>query len=108
MIVGIGALLTGKTAEIITIACFGAITLYIFGLISFFILRKNEPNLPRPFVAQLYPWVQIFALVVAIVSFISMMIFNLTLGLIYLSVMLVAYLWYKFFIGDAEKKAVAG
>jgi ethanolamine permease len=108
MIVGIGALLTGKTAEIITIACFGAITLYIFGLITFFILRKNEPNLPRPFVAQLYPWVQIFALVVAIVSFISMMIFNLTLGLIYLGVMLVAYLWYKFFIGDAEKKAVAG
>jgi hypothetical protein len=52
--------------------------------------------------------VQIFALVVAIVSFISMMIFNLTLGLIYLGVMLVAYLWYKFFIGDAEKKAVAG
>ncbi len=108
MILGIGALLTGKTAEIITIACFGAITLYIFGLITFFILRKNEPNLPRPFVAQLYPWVQIFALVVAIVSFISMMIFNLTLGLIYLGVMLVAYLWYKFFIGDAEKKAVAG
>ncbi len=108
MILGIGALLTGKTAEIITIACFGAITLYIFGLITFFILRKNEPNLPRPFVAQLYPWVQIFALVVAIVSFISMMIFNLTLGLIYLGVILVAYLWYKFFIGDAEKKAVAG
>lgn len=108
MTVGIGALLTGKTGDIITIACFGAITLYIFGLITFFILRKNEPNLPRPFVAQLYPWVQIFALVVAIVSFISMMIFNLTLGLIYLGVMLVAYLWYKFFIGDAEKKAVAG
>ena len=108
MIVGIGALLTGKTGEIITIACFGAITLYIFGLVTFFILRKNEPNLPRPFVAQLYPWVQIFALVVAIVSFISMMIFNLKLGLIYLGVIFVAYLWYKFFIGDAEKKAVAG
>jgi ethanolamine permease len=108
MIVGIGALLTGKTGEIITIACFGAITLYIFGLVTFFILRKKEPNLPRPFVAQLYPWVQIFALVVAIVSFISMMIFNLTLGLIYLGVLLGAYLWYKFFIGDAEKQAVAG
>lgn len=108
MIVGIGALLTGKTAEIITIACFGAITLYIFGLITFFVLRKNEPNLPRPFVAHFYPWVQIFALIVAIVSFISMMIFNLTLGLIYLGVMLVAYVWYKFFIGDAEKKAVGG
>lgn len=108
MIVGIGALLTGKTGEIITIACFGAITLYIFGLVTFFILRKKEPSLPRPFVAQLYPWVQIFALVVAIVSFISMMIFNLTLGLIYLGVMLGAYLWYKFFIGDAEKQAVSG
>ena len=108
MIVGIGALLTGKTGEIITIACFGAITIYIFGLVTFFILRKKEPSLPRPFVAQFYPWVQIFALVVAIVSFISMMIFNLTLGLIYLSVMLGAYLWYKFFIGDKEKQAVAG
>ena len=30
MLIGIVALLTGKTAEIITIACFGALTLYVF------------------------------------------------------------------------------
>lgn len=106
MFVGIGALLTGKTGEIITIACFGAISLYILSLITFFVLRKNEPNLNRPFKAHFYPYAQAFALVVAIVSFISMMIFNLQLGLIYLGILAASYVWYKFYVTDEERKKV--
>ena len=36
MVVGIVALFTGKTGEIITLAVFGALTLYIISLIAFF------------------------------------------------------------------------
>ena len=51
MAIGITALLTGKTSEIITISIFSALTLYIVSMISFLRLRKNEPQLVRPFKA---------------------------------------------------------
>lgn len=106
MLIGIAALLTGKTAEIITIACFGAITLYIFSLITFFKLRTHAPHMERPFKAGLYPYAQIFALVVAIVSFISMMIFNLKLGLIYIGLLLMSYVWFRFYVTSEQKAKV--
>ena len=104
MLVGITALLTGKTGEIITIACFGALTLYIFSLITFFRLRKDRPNMERPFKAHFYPYAQVFALMVAMVSFISMMYFNLHLGLIYLGLLALSYIWYRYYV-TAEDKA---
>ncbi len=42
MIIGIIALLTGKTSEIITISVFGALTLYILSMISMLLLRKKN------------------------------------------------------------------
>ncbi len=98
MIVGIVALLTGKTAEIITIACFGAIVLYILSLITFFKLRKDEPQLHRPFKAQFYPYAQAFALVIALISLVSMLIFNLMLGGIFITLLILAFAWFKFFV----------
>jgi ethanolamine permease len=106
MMVGIGALLTGRTNEIITIACFGALSLYILSLITFFKLRKSHPEMPRPFRAPFYPYSQGFALLIAIVSFVAMMIFNFNLGLIYLSLMTVSFLWFKFFISNENKDLV--
>ncbi|NDF14883.1 hypothetical protein EB061_06125 [bacterium] len=81
--IGILALLTGKTAEIITIACFGAITLYILSLLSFFQLRRTEPELPRPFRAPFFPHAQRLALAIAIVSLASMLVLNPALGAIF-------------------------
>lgn len=48
MLIGIIALLTGKTSEIITISVFGALTLYIFSMIALLKLRRKEPGLERP------------------------------------------------------------
>ena len=106
MLVGILALSTGKTSEIITIACFGAITLYIFSLITFFKLRKSNPEMNRPFKASFYPYAQAFALVVAVVSFISMMIFNFILGAIYLGLLALSYAWFRFYVTNEEKQKV--
>ena len=84
---GIVALLTGKTADIITIAVFGALTLYIISMISLLRLRKTEPELLRPFKVPMYPAFPIVALVIAFVSMIAMTIFNFQLALIYLLIL---------------------
>jgi len=97
MVMGILALLSGKTGEIIVISVFGALTLYIISMISIIILRKKEPQLERPFRVPFYPTFPVISLFIATVSIIAMFIFNLMLGLIYFSILLIAFLLYKIF-----------
>src|SRR5664279_4868544 len=87
LVIGIVALLTGKTAEIITISVFGALTLYIISMVSLLQLRKNEPGMIRPFKVPWYPVFPVIALIIAIVSFIAMTSFNLKLAIIYILIM---------------------
>ena len=91
LVIGIIALLTGKTAEIITISVFGALTLYIISMISQLQLRKKEPHLERPFKVPIYPLFPITALIIAIISFVAMTIFNLELAIIYFAIMGICY-----------------
>jgi len=97
MVIGILALLSGKTSEIIIVSVFGALTLYIISMISIVILRKQEPDLPRPFRAPFYPAFPIISLIIATVSIIAMFIFNFKLGLIYFSILIVTFLLYRIF-----------
>jgi ethanolamine permease len=103
MLIGIVALMTGKTGEIITIACFGALGLYILSLISFLKLRKSHPEMVRPFKAGLYPYAQILALLIAIVSLIAMTYFNMVLSLIYFALLALGFAWYKFYVTEEDK-----
>lgn len=95
-VIGIIALMTGKTGEIITIACFGALTLYIISMIAFFALRKKEPELERPFKVPLYPIFPALALIIATVALVAMTWYNLTLAGIYFLILGIAYLWFYF------------
>ncbi len=95
MCIGILALLTGKTSEIITIACFGALNLYIISMISVIVLRRKEPELERPFKVPFYPLSPIIALIIAIVAFIATTIYNPILALIYFGIVGVSYLWFR-------------
>jgi ethanolamine permease len=97
MIIGIVALLTGKTAEIITLSVFGALTLYIISMIALLRLRKKEPDLVRPFKVPCYPFFPLTALIIAVVSFIAMTIFNPTLAAIYFLLMVLCYLGFRLF-----------
>ncbi len=97
MVIGILALLSGKTSEIIIVSVFGALTLYIISMISIVILRKQEPDLPRPFRAPFYPAFPIISLIIATVSIIAMFIFNFKLGLIYFSILIITFLLYRIF-----------
>ncbi|MFK7969508.1 MAG: ethanolamine permease [Bacteroidia bacterium] len=93
--IGIVALFTGKTAEIITIACFGALTLYIVSMVTILVLRKKEPDLERPFKVPFYPAAPIVALVIASVAFVAMSVYNPTLLAVYLGILVVSYGWFK-------------
>lgn len=103
MLIGIGILLTGKTAAIITISVFGALTLYIFSMIALLRLRKTEPGLERPFRVPLYPVLPLVALVIGVISLIAMTVFNPWLALIYFLFMAACFALFKVF----RKKAAA-
>lgn len=97
MVIGILALLSGKTSEIIIVSVFGALTLYIISMISIMILRKREPELHRPFRIRFYPLFPVVALSIASVSIVAMFIFNPKLGLIYFSILAITFLLYTTF-----------
>lgn len=103
MFIGIAALLTGKTAEIITISVFGAITLYIISMIALIALRLKEPELSRPFKVPFYPLFPIIALTIALGSLVAMLIYNHLLGGIYLFLLLISFGIFKFFRSGSLK-----
>jgi len=96
MCIGIVALLTGRTGEIITISCFGALTLYILAAVALVALRRKEPELERPFKVPLYPCFPIISLVIAVVALVAMITLNINLSLIYFSILAVSYIWFKY------------
>jgi ethanolamine permease len=105
MLVGIASLLTGKTGEIIVISVFGALTLYVISMFSLFKLRKTHPEMERPFRVPLYPYSPAVALVIAVISLLSMVYFNLELFGIYMAMMLIAYAWFYFLVPNEKKRA---
>jgi len=84
MVVGIIALLTGRTGEVITIAVFGALTLYGLSMLAMLALRRKEPELERPFRTPFYPYFPIVALVIATTALVAVAAYNLALCGIYL------------------------
>ena len=104
MLVGIIALFTGKTSEIITIACFGALTLYIVSMLAYFQLKKNEPELERPFIAPMYPVFPLTALIIAAVALIAMSYYNPVIATVFFTLVGLSYLYFAVFL---NKKMVS-
>lgn len=66
MFVGLLALTSNATGAIISVAVLGALTLYVISMAALFRLRVTQPDLPRPFVTPLYPWVPGIALALSV------------------------------------------
>lgn len=98
MVIGIIALFTGKTGDIITIATFGALSLYILSMISYFQLKRKLPELERPFKAPFYPLFPTIALVIAVIAIISMSVYNPMLAAIFFGLMTAAFGAYYLFV----------
>lgn len=98
MVLGILALLTGKTADIIIMACFGALTLIIFGTWSMLKLRKAEPGMARPFRTPFYPWFPWIALSFACMAMVAMITIYSIIFLLFAGILVAGYAWYYFFV----------
>jgi ethanolamine permease len=105
MVLGIAALLTGKTGEIITIAVFGALTLYVISMLSMIKLRRSEPSLQRPFRSPGYPWFPAIALLISAASIVAMAIYNASLVLIYIAFLLGSFVIYRVTRGSINSKS---
>ncbi len=79
------------TANIVIMAVFGAIVMYIMSMLSLFVLRKKEPNLERPFPAIGYPVFPAIALVLALVCLGAMIFYNPLLAAVFAGLMVVSY-----------------
>jgi ethanolamine permease len=95
MLIGVLALLSGRTSDIITLAVFGALSLYIIAMVVLLRLRAKEPSLERPYKVLAYPYFPIIALVIASVSFIAMVIHNPILFIIYFAILGGSFVVYK-------------
>lgn len=102
-LVGIVALFTGATGEIITIACFGALGLYIVSMFSFFALRKKEPEMERPFRVPMFPLFPAVALIIASVAMIAMTYYNPMLAAVFFGIVAVSYLYFLLFLNKKMK-----
>ncbi|HVZ75457.1 MAG TPA: ethanolamine permease [Polyangia bacterium] len=88
--VGVVAILSRRTDDLIVLSVFGALTLYALSMLSLFALRRREPELPRPFRALAYPWFPAIAVVLSLVSLAAMAWTNRAVALVYLAILVVA------------------
>jgi ethanolamine permease len=100
-VIGIGAIysdtlvtIAGQslTASIVTMAVFGALTMYAMSMASLFRLRRSEPNLARPYRAPLYPLAPAFALAMSGICFVALVIFHPVIFAIFAALMATAVL----------------
>lgn len=100
--VGIVALFTGKTGEIITLACFGAVALYAISMVSFIKLRKQEPELERPYRVKHGKLASVIALVIAVVALVALTVFNTMIAAIFFGIMIVSFVIFVLSHGGAD------
>jgi ethanolamine permease len=91
MVVGLVALVALDTDQIILIAVFGALTLYILSSAAVIALRRREPDLARPYKTPLYPLPPIVAGALALVCAVAMVRSYPDMALAYLALMAICY-----------------
>jgi ethanolamine permease len=99
--IGILAILSSKTAELIVLSGMGALTLYALSMAALFALRRREPDLARPFRAIAYPWFPATALALALVALAAMVWTNRGVALIYAGILAAAGVYWK--LGGARR-----
>ncbi|MDF7816864.1 ethanolamine permease [Runella sp. MFBS21] len=98
MTFGILILLSNTAADIIVLSVLGALTLYCFGTVSVLRLRQVEPDLKRPFLVPLYPWVPLCALGLAVLALVAVVVSNGMLAVYYSGTLAIAFVLYKVFV----------
>nr|WP_236050349.1 ethanolamine permease [Hymenobacter negativus] len=87
-LVGCLALVSGRTDQIIVLSVLGALVMYVISMLSLFALRRQEPELVRPFAVPGYPMVPLVALGLALMCLGALVYYNLRLSGVFLAGML--------------------
>lgn len=82
--IGAISILTGTTNQVIVLSVLGAVVMYIMSMFSLFALRKQEPDLVRPYKTPFYPVFPVVALLLSIVSLLAIVYYNLELSFLFL------------------------
>ncbi|WP_210543004.1 ethanolamine permease [Rhodoferax sp. PAMC 29310] len=82
------------TANIVTMSVFGAILMYILSMLSLFKLRRDEPDMVRPFRAPLYPYFPAFALMGAFICMGTMIYYNPLIFGVFIGFLAVGYVYF--------------
>jgi ethanolamine permease len=85
--IGMIAILSGQTGQLITLSGIGACAMYFMCMVSLFALRRKEPGMPRPFKVPLYPVFPAIALLLAFVCFGAMAYYNQKIFVIFLAIL---------------------
>lgn len=83
------------TANIVTMAVFGALLMYILSMAALFKLRRSAPAMERPYKAPFYPLFPAIALVGAVISLITVVWFNLALAGVFVLLMGLGYGYFQ-------------
>lgn len=96
MVVGVTVIIIGIRADqIITIATFGALSMYIIATFSLLALRKKEPALERPFRVPLFPVFPYIAITIACIALVAMAFYNQMLFLCFAGLMVLGFLYFR-------------
>jgi len=91
--IGIVAILSSRTDDLIVLSTFGALTLYALSMAALFALRRREPDLPRPFRAVAYPLFPAVALALSVISLAAMVYYNRKVAIVFGALMAGALLF---------------
>jgi ethanolamine permease len=104
-VIGLVTLRYFDTGKLVIISTLGAVVLYIISMVSLFVLRSRERDLPRPFRAPFYPYFPAIALGLSVVAGASIVWFYPFLsGLFFAGLAVVLIL---FFLSGRHKQTVA-
>ena len=83
------------TANIVTMAVFGAIVMYILSMWSLFALRKSQPDLPRSYRAPFYPVFPAIALGSAVICLVAMTYYNPLVAALFAAILGLGYIYFR-------------
>lgn len=93
--IALGFLATGTFESIIAIAAFFFVGSYTLSFIAVFVLRRREPDVPRPYRARGHPWTTGFVLLGSLAFLVSAVIGDRRNSLFALGILVVSYPVYR-------------
>ena len=106
-VIGIFAILSGTTDKLIILSALGAVVMYIISMICLFMLRKNEPQMERPFKAPFYPVFPFIALLLSFICLVAIVYYNLRLSLLFFGIMVIGAILFKLFYKERREESIA-